>query len=108
MLDFDSSYGHRRDIQGYGEALEYFDSRLPEITALLHPDDLLLMTADHGNDPSWSGTDHTREKIPVLFSGAGIECKQLAPMQTFADIGQTIADYMKIEPTLTGTKTDLF
>lgn len=108
FVDFDSSYGHRRDIQGYGEALEYFDSRLPEITALLHPDDLLLMTADHGNDPSWSGTDHTREKIPVLFSGAGIECKQLKPMQTFADIGQTIADYMKIEPTLTGTKADLF
>ena len=108
FVDFDSSYGHRRDIQGYGEALEYFDSRLPEITALLHPDDLLRMTADHGNDPSWSGTDHTREKIPVLFSGAGIECKQLKPMQTFADIGQTIADYMKIEPTLTGTKADLF
>ena len=108
FVDFDSSYGHRRDIQGYGEALEYFDSRLPEITALLRPDDLLLMTADHGNDPSWSGTDHTREKIPVLFSGAGIDCKQLAPMQTFADIGQTIADYMKIEPTLTGTKADLF
>ena len=108
FVDFDSSYGHRRDIQGYGEALEYFDSRLPEITALLRPDDLLLMTADHGNDPSWSGTDHTREKIPVLFSGAGIECKQLKPMQTFADIGQTIADYMKIEPTLTGTKADLF
>ena len=108
FVDFDSSYGHRRDIQGYGEALEYFDSRLPEITALLHPDDLLLMTADHGNDPSWSGTDHTREKIPVLFSGAGIECKQLKPMQTFADIGQTIADYMEIEPTITGTKADLF
>lgn len=102
FVDFDSSYGHRRDIRGYGEALEYFDKRLPEITALLRPDDLLLITADHGNDPSWQGTDHTREKIPVLFSGAGMRCAQLAPMDTFADIGRTIADYMGLEPTFTG------
>lgn len=102
FVDFDSSYGHRRDIRGYGEALEYFDKRLPEITALLRPDDLLLITADHGNDPSWHGTDHTREKIPVLFSGAGMRCAQLVPMDTFADIGRTIADYMGLEPTFTG------
>ncbi len=108
FVDFDSSYGHRRDICGYGEALEYFDSRLPEITALLKPDDLLLITADHGNDPSWTGSDHTREKIPVLFSGAGVPCRQLAPMLTFADIGQTIAAYMGAEPTVTGTKAELF
>ncbi len=103
FVDFDSSYGHRRDIKGYGEALEYFDSRLPEITSLLQADDLLLITADHGNDPSWSGTDHTREKIPVLFSGADIKMAQLEPMDTFADIGRTIADYMGIAPTFTGT-----
>lgn len=103
FVDFDSSYGHRRDIRGYGEALEYFDRRLPEITGLLRPDDLLLITADHGNDPSWHGTDHTREKIPVLFSGAGMRCGQLEPMKTFADIGQTIAAYMGVEPTFTGT-----
>ena len=103
FVDFDSSYGHRRDIKGYGEALEYFDSRLPEITSLLQADDLLLITADHGNDPSWSGTDHTREKIPVLFSGADIKMAQLEPMDTFADIGRTIADYMGITPTFTGT-----
>ncbi len=108
FVDFDSSYGHRRDICGYGEALEYFDSRLPEITALLRPDDLLLITADHGNDPSWTGSDHTREKIPVLFSGAGVPCKQLAPMLTFADIGQTIAAYMGTEPTVTGSRAELF
>ena len=102
FVDFDSSYGHRRDIKGYGEALEYFDSRLPEITSLLQADDLLLITADHGNDPSWSGTDHTREKIPVLFSGADIKMAQLEPMDTFADIGRTIADYMGIAPTFTG------
>lgn len=102
FVDFDSSFGHRRDVQGYGEALEFFDSRLPEITALLKSDDLLLITADHGNDPSWTGTDHTREKIPVLFSGADVKKAQLKPMATFADIGRTIADYMGIEPTFTG------
>ena len=107
FVDFDSSYGHRRDIQGYGEALEYFDSRLPEITGLLKPDDLLLITADHGNDPSWTGTDHTREKIPVLFSGAGIKCEQLAPLDTFADIGATIAAYMHCGPTFTGKAVQL-
>lgn len=103
FVDFDSSFGHRRDVQGYGEALEYFDSRLLEITALLKSDDLLLITADHGNDPSWTGTDHTREKIPVLFSGADVKLAQLEPMATFADIGRTIANYMGIEPTFTGT-----
>ena len=102
FVDFDSSFGHRRDIKGYGEALEYFDSRLLEITALLKSDDLLLITADHGNDPAWTGTDHTREKIPVLFSGADVKLAQLEPMATFADIGRTIADYMGIEATFTG------
>lgn len=107
FVDFDSSYGHRRDIKGYGEALEYFDSRLPEITSLLCPEDLLLLTADHGNDPSWTGTDHTREHIPVLFSGAGVACEQLPPMQTFADIGATIAQFMGVEKTFTGTAVKL-
>ena len=107
FVDFDSSYGHRRDIKRYGEALEYFDSRLPEITSLLQPEDLLLITADHGNDPSWTGTDHTREHIPVLFSGAGIACRQLTPMQTFADIGATIAQFMGVEKTFTGTAVKL-
>lgn len=107
FVDFDSSYGHRRDIKGYGEALEYFDRRLPEITALLQPEDLLLLTADHGNDPSWTGTDHTRERIPVLFSGAGVGKKQLAPLATFADIGATIADFMGIAQTFTGKPVKL-
>ncbi|WP_405378789.1 phosphopentomutase [Phascolarctobacterium sp.] len=97
FVDFDSSYGHRRDPKGYGEALEYFDKRLPEMTALLKPDDLLLITADHGNDPTWTGTDHTREKIPVLFSGAGVPCSEMKPMETFSEIGEYIGKYMKIE-----------
>lgn len=107
FVDFDSSYGHRRDVKGYGEALEYFDRRLPEITSLLKPDDLLLITADHGNDPSWTGTDHTREKIPVLFSGAGVACEELKPLPTFADIGATIAEYMGCGPTFTGKAVKL-
>lgn len=108
FVDFDSSYGHRRNIRGYGEALEYFDKRLPEITSLFKKDDLCLITADHGNDPSWTGTDHTREKIPVLFFGAGLAAKELAPMPTFADIGATIAAYMGIGPAFTGTAARLF
>lgn len=108
FVDFDSSFGHRRDILGYGEALEYFDQRLPEILNLLKADDLLLVTADHGNDPTWEGSDHTREKIPVLFYGDKVKAQQLRPMDTFADIGQTIADYLQIEKAETGTKVDLF
>lgn len=107
FVDFDSSYGHRRDIKGYGEALEYFDRRLPEITSLFKEDDLCLITADHGNDPTWNGTDHTREKIPVLFSGGNISFGTIKPMYTFADIGATIADYMGLETTFTGVKADI-
>ena len=108
FVDFDSSYGHRRDIQGYGDELEYFDGRLPEILSLLKEDDLCLITDDHGNDPSWTGTAHTRERIPVLFFGAGIQKQAVKPLKTFADIGATIADYMQIPSTYTGTKMDLF
>lgn len=96
FVDFDSSYGHRRDVKGYGEALEYFDGRLPELTGLLKPEDLLLITADHGNDPSWTGTDHTREKIPVLFSGAGIAQGELPPFENFMGVGEFIAKHMGI------------
>ncbi|MBO5403875.1 MAG: phosphopentomutase [Phascolarctobacterium sp.] len=108
FVDFDSSFGHRRDVEGYGKALEHFDSRLPEILELFQAEDLILITADHGNDPTWEGTDHTREKVPVLFFGGNVKDKELAPMQTFADMGQTIASFMNIEPTETGTKADLF
>ena len=68
---------------------------------------MLLLTADHGNDPSWTGTDHTREKIPVLFSGAGVPCEELPPLATFADIGATIAKFMGIEKTFTGEPVKL-
>lgn len=97
FVDFDSHYGHRRDIAGYAKALEYFDSRLPEIYELLGEDDLLILTADHGCDPSWDGTDHTRERVPVLAYGAGLEAGSLGRRKSFADIGQSIASYFGLE-----------
>jgi len=98
LVDFDQNYGHRRDPIGYGEALEYFDRRLAELTAVLTPDTVLLMTADHGCDPTWIGTEHTREYVPVLFSGPAVLPKNLGERQTFADMGQTLADFFQLAP----------
>jgi phosphopentomutase len=103
LVDFDTEYGHRRDVPGYAAALEAFDKRLPEIEAVLRPDDLLIITADHGNDPTWRGTDHTRECVPVLVSGRGLKPALLSKRQTFADIGATVAEHLGVAPTLTGT-----
>ncbi|GDY27093.1 phosphopentomutase [Agarivorans sp. Toyoura001] len=96
FVDFDSSYGHRRDVAGYAAALEYFDKRLPELLAQLSDDDIVILTADHGCDPTWPGSDHTREHIPVIFYGKNLGAKNVGKRDTFADIGQTIADYMKL------------
>jgi len=93
FVDFDSAYGHRRDVAGYAAALEYFDSRLPELLAILKEDDVLIMTADHGCDPTWPGTDHTREHIPVLVYGEKVPAGSLGRRETFADIGQSLAEY---------------
>ncbi|MDY8095742.1 phosphopentomutase [Paenibacillus polymyxa] len=94
LVDFDAVYGHRRDPQGYGQALDDYDARLPEVFAKMTDDDLLIITADHGNDPTYRGTDHTREYVPLLaysprFTAGG---KELAVRKTFADIGATVAD----------------
>ena len=93
LVDFDMLYGHRRDVEGYARALEHFDSRLPELEAAMRDTDLLLITADHGNDPTYRGTDHTREYAPLLVYGprarAGVN---LGDRASLADIGQTIAD----------------
>lgn len=96
LVDFDQNYGHRRDPIGYGEALEYFDSRLPEIMAALDDDAVLLLTADHGCDPTWVGTEHTREYVPVLFYGKNRAAKDLGERASFADMGQTLADYFDL------------
>lgn len=98
FVDFDSHYGHRRDVAGYAKGLEYFDARLPEMLALLGEGDLLILTADHGCDPTWPGTDHTREYVPVLAYGAGLSATSLGQRNSFADIGQSIASHFKLEP----------
>ncbi|MCP1199256.1 phosphopentomutase [Notoacmeibacter sp. MSK16QG-6] len=96
FVDFDQLYGHRRNPAGYAAALEWFDARLPEILGGLRPDDLLIITADHGNDPTWTGTDHTRERVPVLMTGAETAPGLAVMRETFADIGETIASHLRI------------
>lgn len=93
LVDFDMLYGHRRDTEGYAKALERFDTRLPEIIDALNDDDLLIMTADHGNDPTKEGSDHTREYVPLLvFGKTAAQGVKLGTRQSLSDIGQTIAE----------------
>ncbi|MFG6136520.1 phosphopentomutase [Halomonas sp. B23F22_10] len=103
FVDFDMVYGHRRDVAGYAAALEAFDARLPELLARLEDDDLLILTADHGCDPTWPGSDHTREHIPVLASGAGLAPGSLGVRESFADIGQSLAAHLGLAPMDDGT-----
>jgi len=93
FVNFDADYGHRRNVSAYAAALEYFDTRLPEMILALEDDDILVLTADHGCDPTWKGTDHTREHIPVIFYGKNVKAGSVGGRETFADIGQTIATY---------------
>jgi phosphopentomutase len=94
FVEFDSLYGHRRDVAGYAGALEWFDTAITPILARLRADDLLIITADHGNDPTWTGTDHTRERVPVLMVGGGAN-RPLGHVG-FADIAATIAAYLNV------------
>ena len=103
FVDFDMLYGHRRDVDGYALALEYFDERLPEVLDLMRKDDLLVLCADHGCDPTWQGSDHTREHIPVLAYGKGVEPGSLGRRETFADIGQSLATHFGLAPMDYGT-----
>ncbi|MFB2552614.1 phosphopentomutase [Ensifer soli] len=96
FVDFDMLYGHRRDVAGYAAALEAFDRRLPEFLGRLAAGDLLIVTADHGCDPTWRGTDHTRERVPVLAFGPGLAPRSLGIAPTFADIGETAAAHLGI------------
>ncbi|KLV27754.1 phosphopentomutase [Niallia circulans] len=104
LVDFDALFGHRRDPIGYGKALEEYDARLPEVLELLKEDDLLIITADHGNDPIHHGTDHTREYVPLLvYSKSLKEPKELPLRKTFADIGATVADNFSVKMPKHGT-----
>ena len=102
FVDFDSSYGHRRNVAGYAHALEVFDARLPELQAQLKEDDLVFIAADHGCDPTFPGSDHTREHIPVLAFGPKAASRFIGRRDTFADVGQSIAEHLGIEPLLHG------
>jgi phosphopentomutase len=98
FVDFDMLYGHRRDVEGYAAALEYFDDRLPELLEQMQADDILIICADHGCDPTWPGSDHTREHIPVLAYGAGVTPGALGKRESFADIGQSLAGFFGLTP----------
>ena len=98
FVDFDTLYGHRRDVAGYAAALEAFDRRLTKTLAKLRPGDLLILTADHGCDPTWRGTDHTRECVPVLGIAAGFKGGSAGLRPTFADIGETVAEHLALAP----------
>ena len=99
FVDFDMLYGHRRDVDGYADALEYFDSRLPELTERMAAGDILVICADHGCDPTWPGSDHTREHIPVLVYGKNVEPGSLGKRGSFADIGQSLSGYFGLPET---------
>ncbi|MBX9459745.1 MAG: phosphopentomutase [Rhizobium sp.] len=102
FVDFDQLYGHRRDVPGYAAALEAFDLRLPEIARRMRPHDLVVLTADHGCDPTWRGTDHTRERVPVMAFGPNVVPGSHGVLRSFADIGETVAKHLGIAPGLHG------
>jgi len=98
FVDFDSEFGHRRDVPGYAAALEAFDRRIPALEAALRPGDIAVLTADHGNDPTWPGTDHTREHVPILAFGPGLEPAPLGRRETLADIGASVTAHLGLAP----------
>ena len=104
LVDYDMLYGHRRDVDGYAKALAYFDEKLPEIQAHMKPDDILMITADHGCDPAYTATtDHTREYTPFLMYGAPVTPGNRGTRPTFSDIGATVLDYFGIQPEFEGS-----
>jgi len=103
FVDFDQAFGHRRDVAGYSKALHEMDARLPEFIAKLKEGDLVVITADHGCDPTWPGSDHTREHIPMIFFGPGVKPQALGISETFSDIGQTLAHHLGVKPLSNGS-----
>lgn len=103
FVDFDQNFGHRRDLPGYAAALEQFDRRLPDLYALMGEDDVAILTADHGCDTTWPGSDHTREHVPVLVVGKKITPGSLGVRGSFADVGQSLANWFGLAPFADGT-----
>jgi phosphopentomutase len=99
LVDFDAKYGHRRDPGGMAENLKRFDDRVPELLGALSGEDILIITADHGNDPTFKGTDHTRERVPLLAveGGASSEPRHLGVREGFSDVGTTVAGWLGVE-----------
>lgn len=102
LVDFDMMYGHRNDVEGYANAISEFDSKIPELLENLNEDDLLILTADHGCDPTTQGTDHTREQIPIIVYGKKMKVVDLGVRDSFSDIGKTVLDLFNIENDLHG------
>ena len=104
FVDFDMTWGHRRDVEGYAQGLEYFDTRLPDLIAQMKEGDIAFITADHGCDPTYKGTDHTREHIPLLVWGRDIAPGvNLGTRETYADIAATVLDFFGVESTVRGS-----
>jgi phosphopentomutase len=104
LVDFDSQYGHRNDVEGYAQNLERFDARLSRLLPRLRADDLLVITADHGNDPTTPSTDHAREHVPLLVTGQRVRPGvDLGTRRSFADLGQTLAEIFGVGPLAHGT-----
>ena len=101
-VDLDTDFGHRRNVPGYAAGLERFDARMPELLAALRPGDLCILTADHGNDPTWTGTDHTREQVPVLAFGPDVSPRSLGMRSSFADMGASLARHLGLPATKAG------
>jgi phosphopentomutase len=93
FVEFDSLYGHRRDVAGYARHLEWFDAAIAPVLAALRPDDLMIFTADHGNDPTWAGTDHTRERVPVIAKGP---CTGQIGIRGFVDVAASVAAHLGV------------
>jgi phosphopentomutase len=103
IIEFDQTWGHRNDIAGYVEGLKQLDQAIPRLVRNVQPDDLIIFTADHGNDPTTPSTDHSREAVPVLVYGPGVNPVPLGERPTFADIGQTVAEFFGLDPLPAGT-----
>jgi phosphopentomutase len=103
FVDFDTNHGHRRDPIGYGKLLEEFDASLPHVFAQMQKGDTLILSADHGNDPTWKGTDHTREQIPIMIYSKDLTPGSFGHRKSFSDIGQSIASHLGLQPLQSGT-----